>query len=67
MSRRSARTRASAAGSRYASPDDVPARGRDFPDVDFIVYHSGFEAGPPEGPYTGRRLRTIGVNRLITA
>jgi uncharacterized protein len=55
------------AGSPYASPDDVPGAARDFPDVDFIVYHSGFEAdGPPEGPYTAATA-TQGINRLITA
>jgi hypothetical protein len=55
------------AGSRYASPEDVPAAARDFPDVDFIVYHSGFErVGPREGPYT-RRTAHVGINRLITA
>jgi predicted TIM-barrel fold metal-dependent hydrolase len=55
------------AGSRYASPEDVPGAARDFPDVDFIVYHSGFEAdGPSEGPYT-RSTANQGINRLITA
>ena len=55
------------AGSRYASPEDVPAAARDFPDVNFIVYHSGFErTGPAEGPYT-RRTAHLGINRLITA
>jgi predicted TIM-barrel fold metal-dependent hydrolase len=55
------------AGSGYASPEDVPAAARDFPDVDFIVYHSGFErTGPPEGPYS-RATAHLGVNRLIAA
>jgi uncharacterized protein len=54
------------AGSRYASPEDVPGAARDFPDVDFIVYHSGFEAGTREGPYTAATAGQ-GVNRLITA
>jgi len=55
------------AGSSYASPEDVPGAARDFPDVDFIVYHSGFEAGgPPEGPYTAATANQ-GINRLITA
>lgn len=55
------------AGSPYASPDDVPRAARDFPDVEFIVYHSGFEReGPPEGPYTTATAQ-LGVNRLITA
>ncbi len=55
------------AGSPYASPEDVPGAARDFPDVDFIVYHSGYEADdPPEGPYTSATANR-GVNRLITA
>jgi predicted TIM-barrel fold metal-dependent hydrolase len=55
------------AGSRYASPEDVPAAARAFPDVNFIVYHSGFERiGPREGPYRSRTAR-VGINRLITA
>jgi len=54
-------------GSRYASPDDVPRAAREFPDVAFIVYHSGFErTGPREGPYT-KATAHIGINRLITA
>jgi predicted TIM-barrel fold metal-dependent hydrolase len=54
------------AGSRYASPEDVPGAARDFPDVNFIVYHSGFEVETREGPYT-RTTADQGVNRLITA
>jgi predicted TIM-barrel fold metal-dependent hydrolase len=55
------------AGSVYASPEDVPRAARDFPDVDFIVYHSGFErTGATEGPY-GPATADLGVNRLITA
>jgi predicted TIM-barrel fold metal-dependent hydrolase len=55
------------AGSGYASPEDVPFAARDFPDVAFIVYHSGFErTGPPEGPYTSATAG-LGVNRLIKA
>ena len=54
------------AGSRYASPEDVPGAARDFPDVNFIVYHSGFEVGTREGPYTPATADQ-GVNRLITA
>jgi predicted TIM-barrel fold metal-dependent hydrolase len=53
-------------GSRFASPIDVgPAAGK-HPDANFVVYHSGFEAGLPEGPY---RVATanLGVNRLITS
>jgi uncharacterized protein len=55
------------AGSAHATPDDVPHAARDFPDVNFIVYHSGFErTGAPEGPY-GESTAHLGVNRLIKA
>jgi predicted TIM-barrel fold metal-dependent hydrolase len=53
-------------GSRLASPLDVGPAARAHPDVDFIVYHSGFEAGTAEGPYT-RETAGVGVNRLITS
>jgi predicted TIM-barrel fold metal-dependent hydrolase len=53
-------------GSALASPEDVGPAARKHPDVDFIVYHSGFEAGTPEGPYT-RQSAGVGVNRLITS
>jgi len=54
-------------GSEYATPDDVPFAARDFPDVSFVVYHSGFErTGPAEGPYT-KATAQLGVNRLISA
>jgi predicted TIM-barrel fold metal-dependent hydrolase len=55
------------AGSRYATPDDVPRAAKDFPDVAFIVYHSGFErTAPSEGPYT-KSTAHLGINRLIAA
>jgi uncharacterized protein len=55
------------AGSRHASPDDVPRAARDFPEAKFLVYHSGFERiGAPEGPYT-REAAHLGINRLIRA
>ncbi|HYX83470.1 MAG TPA: amidohydrolase family protein [Gaiellales bacterium] len=55
------------AGSPYASPADVPPAAREFPDVSFVVYHSGFErTGPPEGPFTHATAH-LGTNRLIAA
>lgn len=55
------------AGSRWASPADVPRAAKLFPKATFIVYHSGFERiGPREGPYTTATAH-IGINRLITA
>jgi len=50
------------------SPRDVGPAATAFPDIQFLIYHSGYEfpeeGSPPEGPYT---LETAGygVNRLI--
>jgi predicted TIM-barrel fold metal-dependent hydrolase len=55
------------AGSRWASPEDVPAAAKLFPKASFIVYHSGFERiGPREGPYSAETAH-LGVNRLVAA
>lgn len=48
------------------SPIDIgPAAARN-PDIDFVVYHSGFEPGQPELPYTPE-TRDVGINRLIAS
>jgi len=52
-------------GSRFASPVDVGPAARKHPNVNFVVYHSGFESGLPEGPYTAST--NTGINRLITS
>jgi len=49
----------------YASPVDVGPAATAHPHVTFVVYHSGYEAGGPEGPYTDATAHQ-GVNRLIT-
>ncbi len=49
----------------YASPVDVGPAAKAHPHVTFVVYHSGFEPGTPEGPYTDASAHQ-GVNRLIT-
>src|SRR5262249_36339367 len=36
---------------KYGSPEDVGAAAKAFPDVKFLIYHSGYEAGGREGPY----------------
>ena len=38
---------------------------RRFPDVNFLIYHSGFVTGKPEGPYDSERAD--GIDALITA
>jgi uncharacterized protein len=53
-------------GSPYASPADVGPAARRHPEANFVVYHSGFEAGGLEGPYTPTS-RNLGVNRLVTS
>jgi hypothetical protein len=51
-------------GSPFASPEDVGPAARRHPDMSFVAYHSGFEAGLPEVPYT-EATRNMGTNRLI--
>jgi predicted TIM-barrel fold metal-dependent hydrolase len=50
------------------SPRDVGPAARAFPDVDFVIYHSGYEFptsdAPEEGPYT-EETADVGVNRLV--
>jgi uncharacterized protein len=50
----------------YASPVDVGPAARANPDIKFVVYHSGYEPGQVEGPYT-EETADVGVNRLITS
>ena len=52
--------------SRFGSPVDVGPAARRHPDVDFVVYHSGYEAGGPEGPYTAATA-DVGINRLVSS
>ncbi|HUF85592.1 MAG TPA: amidohydrolase family protein [Acidimicrobiia bacterium] len=49
----------------YADPIDVGPAAKANPDIKFVVYHSGYEPGETEGPYTPETA-TQGVNRLIT-
>jgi predicted TIM-barrel fold metal-dependent hydrolase len=53
-------------GSRFSSPEDVGPAAAKHPDVSFVVYHSGYEAGVEEGPYT-KETAHIGINRLIAS
>jgi hypothetical protein len=48
------------------SPRDIGPCAERFPDMNFIVYHSGFEGvARDEGPYTPE-TRHLGINRLIS-
>jgi uncharacterized protein len=50
------------------SPRDVGPAAAAFPDLDFLIYHSGYEipsgAAPEEGPYSDATAR-VGTNRLV--
>jgi predicted TIM-barrel fold metal-dependent hydrolase len=46
------------------SPDDVGPAASAFPDIDFVIYHSGYEPGMGEGPFTPGTAH-LGVNRLV--
>ena len=47
----------------YSSPRDMGPAAVANPDINFLVYHGGFEGGVREGPYTADEPR--GVDRLI--
>ncbi len=53
-------------GSRYSSPMDIGPAARTHRDANFVVYHSGYESGTFEGPYTAATAE-VGVNRLIAS
>ncbi|HVE63728.1 MAG TPA: amidohydrolase family protein, partial [Mycobacteriales bacterium] len=54
------------AGGRYASPVDIGPAAKRHPDIDFLVYHSGYQIGTTEGPYT-TATRHRGTNRLVSS
>ena len=49
---------------RFASPIDIGPAARAYPDINFIVYHSGYESGNPEGPLRSG-ADVGGVDRFI--
>ena len=51
-------------GSGYASPVDIGPAATAHPDISFVVYHSGYEAGGVEGPYDPGGE---GIDRLIAS
>jgi uncharacterized protein len=50
----------------FASPEDIGPVARHFPNVNFGVYHSGWEPGETEGPWTPQTAGR-GTNRLVTS
>ena len=44
---------------------DIGRVAKRFPDVNFLIYHSGFVAGKPEGPYDAQR--SDGIDALVTS
>ncbi|HEY3140346.1 MAG TPA: amidohydrolase family protein [Acidimicrobiales bacterium] len=48
----------------FADPADIGPAAKNHPDLSFVVYHSGFEPGIPEGPYD-TAAPNGGVDRLI--
>lgn len=48
-----------------STPQDIGVVAPMYPDVNFLVYHSGYELGVPEGPYNPASLQ--GVDTLVTA
>jgi uncharacterized protein len=50
---------------KYADPRDMGKVAKMYPDITFLVYHSAFIPGVPEGPYDHREKNLRGVNALI--
>jgi len=49
----------------HATCADVGRVAKRYPDVNFLIYHSGFEASKKEGPYDP--ARTDGIDALVTS
>jgi uncharacterized protein len=47
----------------YADPRDVGVAAKMFPDMNFVIYHSGYEQSTVEGPYNP--AAPAGIDRLI--
>jgi uncharacterized protein len=54
-----------ARGLQFAGCRDIGAVARRYPDMNFIVYHAGFNPGRGEGPYNAQR--PSGVDDLVNA
>jgi len=49
----------------YSTCADIGRVGKRFPDVNFLIYHSGFVTDKPEGPYDP--ARTDGIDSLVSS
>jgi hypothetical protein len=49
----------------FNHPDDIVAVSRQFPDMDFVVYHAAWDPNHVEGPYDP--AATIGIDTLLRA
>ncbi len=49
----------------FNHPDDVVAVSRQFPDMDFVVYHAAWDPSHVEGPYDP--AATLGIDTLLAA
>jgi hypothetical protein len=49
----------------FNGPDDMVAVSRQFPDMQFVVYHAAWDPSHVEGPYDPKA--TIGIDTLITS
>ena len=47
------------------SPADIGPAAAANPDINFVVYHSGYEPGTPEGPYDPTDPAPAGIDRLL--
>ena len=47
----------------FNHPDDVVAVSRQFPDMQFVVYHAAWDPSQVEGPYNPNA--TIGIDTLL--
>ena len=50
---------------KYARPSDIGVVAKMFPDMTFIVYHSGYEPDHVEGPYNPDAEDVLGVDELV--
>jgi uncharacterized protein len=49
----------------FNHPDDIVAVSRQFPDMDFVVYHAAWDPAHAEGPYDP--TATVGIDTLLAA